>query len=54
LGPTPHLPSEKSDPEVLVSICIPSYNGVGTITETLKSHIKQTHENLEIIISDDN
>jgi glycosyltransferase involved in cell wall biosynthesis len=54
LGSTAHLPSQNGDPEVLVSICIPTYNGVGTIAKTLKSCINQTHKNFEIIISDDN
>ena len=54
MGSTPHLPSKNGDPEVLVSICIPTYNGASTIAETLKSCINQTLQNFEIIISDDN
>lgn len=36
----------------LVSICIPTYNSVKYIEETLKSIISQTYENIEIIIGD--
>ncbi len=36
----------------LVSICIPVYNGALYIEETLRSLIKQTYENIEIIVSD--
>jgi glycosyltransferase involved in cell wall biosynthesis len=54
LGSTPHLPSKNGGPEVLVSICIPTYNGASTIAETLKSCLNQTLQNFEIIISDDN
>ena len=54
MGSTPHLPSKNGGPEVLVSICIPTYNGASTIAETLKSCLNQTLQNFEIIISDDN
>lgn len=37
----------------LVSICIPTYNGALYIRESLESVIKQSYNNLEIIISDD-
>lgn len=39
--------------EPLVSICIPTYNGVPFIYESLQSAISQSYENLEILISDD-
>ena len=54
MGSTSHLPSKNGGPEVLVSICIPTYNGASTIAETLKSCLNQTLQNFEIIISDDN
>ena len=54
MGSTPNLPSKNGGPEVLVSICIPTYNGASTIAETLKSCLNQTLQNFEIIISDDN
>lgn len=36
----------------LVCICIPTYNAAGTIRETLKSILAQTHPNLVVHISD--
>lgn len=38
--------------ELLVSICIPVFNGEQTIRKTIDSVIKQTYKNLEIIIVD--
>lgn len=38
----------------LVSVCIPTYNGVKYVLETLTSVLNQTYDNLEIIVSDDN
>lgn len=35
-----------------VSICIPVYNGEGTIVRAVHSAIRQTYPNLEIVISD--
>jgi glycosyltransferase involved in cell wall biosynthesis len=40
------------DSEPLVSICIPTYNSVNTIRETLDSVVNQTYKNLEIIVVD--
>lgn len=37
----------------LVSICIPTYNGVQFIAEAMESAIAQTYPNLEIVVSDD-
>lgn len=37
----------------LVSICIPTYNGAAYIEATMDSALRQTYDNLEIIISDD-
>lgn len=37
----------------LISICIPSYNNEQFIAATLESVLKQTYQNLEIIITDD-
>jgi glycosyltransferase involved in cell wall biosynthesis len=37
----------------LVSICIPTYNAVEFIEETINCFIKQTYKNWEIIIQDD-
>lgn len=39
--------------EYKFSICIPTYNGVKYIGETLVSILNQTYQNFEIIISDD-
>lgn len=39
--------------QLLVSICIPTYNGEKYIEEALHSAINQTYKNIEIIISDD-
>lgn len=45
--------SEKSqNPEDLVSICIPVFNGEKTIRKTIDSIINQTYKNMEIIIVD--
>ena len=38
----------------LVSIIIPAFNAANTITDTLTSALKQTYNNIEIIIVDDN
>ncbi len=37
----------------LVSVCIPTYNGVSYIQEALDSIKAQTYKNIEVIISDD-
>jgi len=37
----------------LVSICIPTYNGAGTLSRTLDAMVPQLSENIEIIINDD-
>lgn len=37
----------------LVSVCIPAYNNAPYITETIESVLKQTWENLELVICDD-
>ena len=37
---------------ILVSVCIPVYNGEAYLKETLNSVTKQTYKNIEIIISD--
>ena len=37
----------------LVSICIPAYNGEHLITRALDSCLKQTYQNLEILVIDD-
>jgi len=38
---------------LLVSICIPTYNGAPFIAEAMDSAIAQTYPNLEIVVSDD-
>lgn len=37
----------------LVSVCIPAYNNAAYIEETIQSVLKQTYENLELIVCDD-
>lgn len=39
-------------PPILISICIPTYNGEKFIAETLASVSSQTFRNFEVIISD--
>tara|TARA_R110002012_G_scaffold319389_2_gene539626 strand:+ start:9588 stop:10493 length:906 start_codon:yes stop_codon:yes gene_type:complete len=38
----------------LVSICIPTYNGVEFLSEAVESALNQTYSNVEIVVSDDN
>jgi glycosyltransferase involved in cell wall biosynthesis len=44
---------ETNSNNILVSICIPTYNGGAYLSETLDSAIKQTYTHLEIVVSDD-
>jgi glycosyltransferase involved in cell wall biosynthesis len=44
----------RSYSEPVVSICIPTFNGSGTIGATIASCLNQTFNSVEIIISDDN
>jgi glycosyltransferase involved in cell wall biosynthesis len=44
-------PTEKTNP--LISICIPTFNQVAFIGETLKSCLEQTYSPIEIIVVDD-
>jgi len=37
----------------LVSVCIPAYNNAAYIKETIDSILKQTYENIELVICDD-
>lgn len=37
----------------LISIIIPSYNSANKISKTLKSILKQTHSNIEVLVMDD-
>lgn len=37
----------------LASVCIPAYNNAAYISETIESVLKQTYENLELVICDD-
>lgn len=39
--------------EIKLSICIPTYNGAGTIEAALQSILIQSYQNFEIIINDD-
>ena len=40
-------------PRLLVSICIPTYNGAAFLQEALDSVLAQTYKPLEVIVSDD-
>lgn len=44
---------EKSIDDILVSVCVLTYNSADTVIETLDSIASQTHHRLELIISDD-
>lgn len=44
---------EKSIDDILVSVCVLTYNSADTVIETLDSIASQTHRRLELIISDD-
>lgn len=43
----------KSIDDILVSVCVLTYNSADTVIETLESIASQTHRCLELIISDD-
>ncbi|NJK74046.1 MAG: glycosyltransferase [Microcoleus sp. SU_5_6] len=45
--------NQEKNPQPLVSICIPTYNGEAFIAEAIQSAIDQTYPNIEIIVSDD-
>jgi predicted O-linked N-acetylglucosamine transferase (SPINDLY family)/glycosyltransferase involved in cell wall biosynthesis len=47
------LSNPQKNPQPLVSICIPTYNGEAFIGEAIQSAIAQTYPNIEIIVSDD-
>ena len=38
---------------ILLSVCIPTYNGAGTLAGTLDSIASQTRDGLEVVICDD-
>jgi glycosyltransferase involved in cell wall biosynthesis len=40
-------------PQILVSVCIPTYNGEATLAETLDSIISQAGDDIEVLICDD-
>ena len=53
-GPFMTAPAPKSDiDDILVSVVIPVYNRADQLTEAVKSVLKQTHRNVEVIVVDD-
>ena len=46
-------PPNRSASEILVSLCIPTFNGSRFIQQTIHSCLSQSHRNLEIVIADD-
>jgi glycosyltransferase involved in cell wall biosynthesis len=49
----PRRDHQHSTPPIC-SICIPTFNGAVTIQETIESVLRQSIQNIEIIVSDDN
>lgn len=47
----PHRPA--ADPDVKVSIVLPTFNGVTYLRQSIQSCLDQTHSNLELIVVDD-
>lgn len=44
---------DKRSDDILVSVCIPSYNTEKYIRQTVESALNQTHRNVEVIVVDD-
>ncbi len=43
----------QTNEDVLVSVCVVTYNSEATVLETLDSILNQTYQNIELIVSDD-
>jgi glycosyltransferase involved in cell wall biosynthesis len=41
-----------SEPDPLVSICIPTYNRAGMVSDAIRSALAQTYKNIEVIVVD--
>jgi glycosyltransferase involved in cell wall biosynthesis len=48
-----NYPPTNAASEILVSLCIPTFNGSRFIQQTIQSCLSQSHRNFEVVIADD-